>query len=108
MGDRRGQVGDLPRLVARHPELRAELPGRIFWKAEHGWLLLAALGVACSRRSPVALGLVAPWAISHRSARQGLRGRVRDLIELPGAAAIDLAELLAMVRGSARHRALLL
>jgi hypothetical protein len=36
------------------------------------------------------------------------RGRLRELSELPGQAALDAAEFLALVRGSVKHRSLFL
>jgi GT2 family glycosyltransferase len=40
----------LAAVIARHPELRRELPGRIWWKPEHAALALAATGAALARR----------------------------------------------------------
>lgn len=100
---------DLPLAVKRHPQLRRELPLWIFWKRRHVWLPLALLGILLQRRSRFAVLLTVPWAIhaspDHTSSP---RGRVRSLLELPGRALIDGIEMAAMVRGSVRHRSLLL
>jgi hypothetical protein len=97
----------LAALVKRHPALRAELTLRVFWKPAHAWFLLALAG-ALTRRRALQLPTLLGWMAQHRSSRQGLRAGVRDAIELPGWAAIDLAEVLSLVRGSLRHGALLL
>jgi hypothetical protein len=103
---------DLTLLLKRHPEIRGELYARVFWKQSHGWLALAAAAgaLAPTKRAKLALASapVIGWAIEHRSPRSGLRGRLRDLLELPGCLAIDLAELLVLARGSVRHRTLML
>jgi glycosyltransferase involved in cell wall biosynthesis len=100
---------DLPLAVKRHPELRRDLPLWIFWKRRHVWLPLALTGIALQRRSRLAWLMTIPWAIhaspDHSSSP---RGRVRSLLELPGRALIDGAEMAAMARGSVRHRSLLL
>jgi glycosyltransferase involved in cell wall biosynthesis len=99
---------DIPLLVKRQPRLRDELYLRVFWKREHLWLLLALWAMTgVATRSPRTM-LVAPWALRRGAHRGDLRGRVRDLAELPGWALIDLAELLVLVGGSIRHRTLVL
>ena len=100
--------GDLALLFKRHPELRRELYLGVFWKRSHATALLALAGGLAFRRGPLRVVLAIPWVASHRSGRSDLRGAVRDVLELPGWAAIDLAEALALGRGSLRHHALLL
>ncbi len=100
--------GDLALLFKRHPELRRELYLGVFWKRSHAAALLALTGALAFRRGALGAVLAIPWVVSHRSGRSGLRGAVRDVLELPGWAAIDLAEALALARGSLRHHALLL
>ena len=73
------------------------LPGSWRWPA----LLIFRPGAA-------RLALAIPWMASHRSGRDDVRGAIRDVIELPGWAVIDLAELVALARGSIRNRTLLL
>jgi glycosyltransferase involved in cell wall biosynthesis len=100
--------GDLALLFKRHPELRRELYLGVFWKRSHATALLALAGALAFRRGPLRIVLAIPWVVSHRSGRSDLRGAVRDVLELPGWAAVDLAEALALGRGSLRHHALLL
>jgi glycosyltransferase involved in cell wall biosynthesis len=100
----------MPELVRRHPALRDVLPLRLFWKPRHATLLLALLGFALRRHLGVlALALAIPWAVQ-ASPRYGRspRGLLRAVTELPAQAAIDMAELLALSRGSIEHRSLLL
>ena len=100
---------DLPFTVKRHPQLRSQLPLGYFWKPRHAWLPLAIAGVALQRRSRLAPLLMVPWAIhAAPDHTPSPRGRLRSLLELPGRAVIDLAEIAALARGSVRHRTLLL
>jgi GT2 family glycosyltransferase len=100
--------GDLALLVKRHPDLREEFPLWIFWKRTHLWVLVALAGATLERRNPLWAALVIPWAIQWQNRHPGIRGRLRFLMELPGWAVIDLAEIAALARGSVRHRAVLL
>jgi GT2 family glycosyltransferase len=105
-----GRWIDVVRLLKRHPMVRRELPLGIFWKRSHLWLAVALLGLGASRRRRhwVVLALAVPWALEHRGRGAGLRGHIRELLELPGWAVIDLAEMLTLARGSVRDRTLLL
>ncbi len=97
-------------VVRRHPELRRELPlGGWAWKAAHARWLLAVTGLAAARRRPAALALVAPWVLG-TPATYGRHPRAlaRSASELPGRFLLDGTETAALLRGSARHRALLL
>ena len=103
----------LPGVVARHPGLRRSFPLRVFWKRRHAVLGLALLGLGLAasrpRRRGAALVLALPWArLAAPSYGPGPRGRLRALSELPANALVDLAEVAALVRGSVRHRSLLL
>jgi GT2 family glycosyltransferase len=100
--------GDLALLFKRHPEFRRELALGIFWKRTHAWLPLALAGVALERRNRLWALLVVPWAVQWEPRHGGVRGRIRHLMELPGWALIDLSEIASLVRGSIRHRSLLL
>ncbi len=100
----------MPELIRRHPGLRAAVTLRVFWKERHATLALALLGLVLRRQlGAFALVLVVPWALQARP-RYGRspRGLLRALSELPAHAAIDLAELVALSRGSIEHRSLLL
>ncbi len=97
-------------VVRRHPELRRELPlGGWAWKAAHARWLLAAAGLLAARRRPAALALVAPWVLgTPASYGRHPRALARSASELPGRFLLDGTETAALLRGSARHRALLL
>jgi GT2 family glycosyltransferase len=100
---------DFPLLVRRHPELRSELSAGIWWKPQHAALAALIAGAAFGRTRNARAILAAPWlALSMRHRGYGPRGVARSLTELPGRAAIDLAETVALARGSVRHRALVL
>lgn len=94
---------DLPLVVRRHPSRRGELcHRRVFWKPTHPPAIAAGVGLLAAWRWPPALVLVAPWLV-HR-ARRG----PHPLRAWPGLLAVDLVEVAAMVRGSLRHRTVLL
>lgn len=90
----------LPEVVRRHPALRAELPGRLFWKTSHPLALLALGGL-----------VLMPWR-----ARAGLLAlpllarswRARGPWFGTQVAVADAAEVLVVVAGSARARSVLL
>jgi len=76
-------------------------------------LALAGLGLAAAGRRPSAALLAPaaalPWAAYSLPAYgTGRRGRARAVSELPGRAIVDLAEMAALARGSARYRSPLL
>jgi glycosyltransferase involved in cell wall biosynthesis len=100
---------DLPALVGRHPWHRELYPQGVFWKDTHLHLPLALAGAALSRRQRLALLLVLPWvaALAPYYGR-GPRKRLRSLTEVPGRAAIAIAEFVVLSRGSLRHRSLFL
>jgi GT2 family glycosyltransferase len=93
-------------IVRRHPQLRAHMPLRLFWKPSHAALLPALAGLALARRHPLlATLLAAPWiAIARPSYGSSPRGLARAASELPARLAIDVAETAAMARGAVRHR----
>ena len=99
---------DLPLLVKRHPEFRDAFALGLFMKRSHLWLPFALAGLRLERRNPLWAVLVVPWAIQWQGRHPGIRGRLRHLIELPGWAAIDAAEIVALARGSVEHRTVLL
>jgi glycosyltransferase involved in cell wall biosynthesis len=100
---------DLPEVVRRHPRLRNEFTLWLFWKPVHVWLPLALLGALLGRRRSL-LGLLALPYLMHALPYHGHdpRGRLRALLELPARVLVDLAEIAALARGSARHRTLFL
>jgi glycosyltransferase involved in cell wall biosynthesis len=100
---------DLPYVAKRHPELRRTFPAGRFWRRSHPLLLVGLAGVLAAPRRPVAAALALPYlrqAVDRHAPRE--RSLVRALIELPGRAAVDAAEVATMARGAARHRTLFL
>lgn len=95
---------DLPALLRRHPEMRRHLFLGVFWKDTHGWLLLALAGAGLVRSRRGAVLLVLPWALARPVRGGGWRGALRHFTELPGWAAIDLAEMAVLARASLRAR----
>jgi GT2 family glycosyltransferase len=93
---------DLPALLCRHPEMRRHLFLRVFWKEAHAWLLLGIAGLGLARSHRPACLLVLPWALARPVRGGGWRGALRHLLELPGWAAIDAAEMIVLARASAR------
>jgi glycosyltransferase involved in cell wall biosynthesis len=92
--------GNLPLVLRRHPEVRAHLRKRVFWKASHTTAVPAAAGLAAAAFDRRALVLTLP----HLARRIGERGLV-DGVQL---AAADVAEVVVVVAGSLRYRSLLL
>lgn len=102
---------DIPRLYAKHPVARREsLHRRWFWKPSHPPVLLLAAGAALAavRRSPAPLLLALPWVRFRTEVWPVARGPRRRWALLPGALAVDLLEVAVMVRGSVRHRTVVL
>jgi glycosyltransferase involved in cell wall biosynthesis len=102
---------DVPRLFAKHPQARAELLHlRWFWKPSHPPAVLLLVGgvAALATRRAAPLVLAAPWVAFRTQVWPVARGPRRRWALLPGALAVDLLEVAVMVRGSVRHRALVL
>ncbi len=85
------------RNLARHPQLRGALHHRVFWKPAHERLLVAGLGLAAARRTPLAALALVPYLVLQRSQHGSYAG---TLAALPAHVALDGAEIVAMVRGS--------
>jgi GT2 family glycosyltransferase len=108
----RRRVGEIARLVRRHPSLRREIWEGPFWKPEHRELLLAVAGLAAMPLTKASLLAGLPW-VEHVPAR--LRHLVPDadrrglgwkLSQAAALAAIDAVEVASCVAGSIRHRTL--
>jgi GT2 family glycosyltransferase len=102
---------DLVLVVRRHPGRRdALVHRRWFWKRTHPPTLaaLAGIGIALVARSPRPLVLVAWWVIHRTIIEPACPGPRRRIFALPGTFLTDAGEVEAMVRGSIRHRTLLL
>jgi GT2 family glycosyltransferase len=96
-------------LAKRHPKLRRQFPLGIFWDEEHLWVTLALVGLLGARRRAEFIALSLPYALrASRRRGPGWRARAISLVELPGQAVRQLAEVAGMAAGSVRHRTLLL
>lgn len=106
-----GRWVDLPLVLRRHPKRRPELlHRRWFWKRTHppALVALAGLSFAAARRSPAPLALVLWWVWHRLAVEPACPGPRRRVLALPGTFVIDAVEVATMVRGSCRHRTLLL
>jgi GT2 family glycosyltransferase len=102
---------DLPLVVKGRPLVRAAVLHRwVFWKKTHPPAMAAALGLtlAVAGRRPAALVLVVPWVVHRVKTDPVCPDRWGRVVNLPGALALDLCEVATMVRGSVRHRTVLL
>jgi glycosyltransferase involved in cell wall biosynthesis len=100
---------DLPLIFKRHPETRdGLLHRRVFWRASHVELLALLVGAALAPKSRSSLLLTVPWLHGKLCRDAGDEPLAVLVPLLPALLAVDLAELNAMVRGSIRHRALML
>lgn len=97
----------IPPLVRRHPRLRAAFPWRgRFWRESHARLAMALAGLALV---PAHRGF-ALWCLPYLAVRRGWQPRAlaRAVVELPGVALVDGAELAVLACASARARTLVL
>ncbi len=98
----------LPRQCRRNPGARNALHGKVFYRRSHAALPLALAALALQRKHAPLVLLVIPWAVMREPRHHGIRGRIRHMLELPGWAMVDAAELAALAAGSVRHRSLVL
>jgi hypothetical protein len=94
--------------MARHPDLRALLLWRTFWKPSHAPVILAVAGATLSPWQPLAAVCLAPWLWYRIWKEPFCPGPRRRLLALPGGFFLDLLEVSTMVRGSIRYRTLVL
>jgi GT2 family glycosyltransferase len=103
---------ELPYVVKRHPEFRwtAGHPFGVFVRPRHAWFVVALAGLLLAPRRPAAaLVLALPYArIRLRPYGRTTTRRLRRAHWLAAFVLIDATELLALARGSARHRTLML
>jgi GT2 family glycosyltransferase len=102
---------DLPLVVGRHPQVRTTLlHRRVFWKRSHPTALLALAGIALAvaRRRPLPLLLVLPWVRLRVTSMPLTPGPRRRWLVLPQGLVLDLTEVAVMVKGSVKHRTLVL
>jgi glycosyltransferase involved in cell wall biosynthesis len=100
-----GRFVTAPLMVSRHPQLRENLYARYFVSQAHAALALALAGALTRRPLVAALASIAyidPSLSLHRLPRRAL---ARVLLHLPARAAVDAAEMVALLRGSVRYRA---
>jgi cellulose synthase/poly-beta-1,6-N-acetylglucosamine synthase-like glycosyltransferase len=96
-------------VVARHPTLRKDCVGGVFWKESHLLALMALAGLAGARRAPAVALMALPYLVPELK-RRGPRpvDVAVAAAEVPGRALNELAEILAMAAGSARYRTFVL
>lgn len=100
---------DLPLVLAGRPSARPALVHRlVFWKPTHPPAIAAAAGLVAAARWRPALLLAAPWVVHRLRTDPVCPDPARRLATLPGALALDLCEVATMVRGSVRHKTVLL
>jgi glycosyltransferase involved in cell wall biosynthesis len=97
--------GDLPQLIARHPEHRREYPLRMFRDRAHALFALALLGAALSRHRQRYWALAIPWA-GYAVPPHGPTplGRLRAAFHMPGRALSQAVEMAVIARGSVKYR----
>jgi GT2 family glycosyltransferase len=96
-------------VFASHPEQRARtLHHGVFWRPTHAEVLMLGAAVLLGTRLPAARALAGPWLHRKLCTERNDLPLATAVAELPGAFAVDVAGLAAVVRGSIRHRTLLL
>ncbi|MDQ1373158.1 MAG: hypothetical protein QOJ09_496 [Actinomycetota bacterium] len=101
---------DIPLVIRLHPEERRSLlHRRFFWKGSHPPVIAAIAGVALLRVRPAAAALLLlPWLHYRLRVAPPCPGPRRRWLALPGAFVVDGLEVIVMVRGSVRHRVVVL
>jgi GT2 family glycosyltransferase len=100
------RVADNVSVVKRHPGVRSAYHRGVFWHPSHERILGLIAGLLLARRTRGASLVAAlPYALLYARLHRRWPGA---LASLPGYAAIDLAQLLALASASARHRTLVL
>lgn len=100
---------DIAYLAKRHPSIRDTFTLRVFWRETHLRLTLALAGLALARAWPPFAALALPYLrFALRQRGTHARARVASAVELPGRVIVDLAEIGTMLRGSVRHRTLVI
>jgi len=96
-------------VFASHPEQRAQtLHHGVFWRPTHAEVLMLGAAALLGARVPAARALAGPWLHRKLCTERNDVPLAVAVAELPGALAVDVAGLVAVVRGSIRHRTLLL
>jgi GT2 family glycosyltransferase len=84
-----------------NPGLREHLPQKVFYRRSHALFLEAALAVGLARRTPAALLFALPYALHVRSRAKQQGATTAQMAFYP---VYDGLEILAVARGSIRHR----
>jgi len=101
---------DLPLVFAKHSWARRSLLHHgVFWKRNHPLALLASAGaLLLGRRPALAAVLVAPWLHERLCSDPAAETFAERLATLPAVLLLDLHEVAVMIRGSVKHRTLML
>jgi hypothetical protein len=97
-----------PRFFRLHPDGRRRLHRRIFWAPSHPKVLLAIAGLVGGMYSRPWLVLVLPWLYYRTRVRRPPGPRASRYAALPGTFVVDALETAVMIRGSVRHRTIVL
>jgi GT2 family glycosyltransferase len=99
----------IPRVVARHPDVRDELlHRRLFWKRSHPPAVLAVAGLVLLPWWRAAALLVLPWLHHRLRTSPPCPGPRRRVVALPGTFVVDVLEVGVMLKGSLDERTLVL
>lgn len=99
----------IAQVFAAHPDERARmLHHGVFWRPTHAEVLMLAAALVLGRRIPLARTFAGPWLHRKLCAERNDESLAAALADLPGALAVDVAGLVAVVRGSIRHRTVVL
>ncbi|HUR77939.1 MAG TPA: glycosyltransferase [Acidimicrobiales bacterium] len=103
---------DIPRVKKKHrARVRPVLHHGVFWKPSHEYVLiaLASIGAGAVVRNPIPLAGVLPW-VYYRLRKNPVwrRDKAKRIAHLPHAFVLDTVEMTTMVRGSVRHKTLVL
>ena len=92
--------------LKRNPQLRSTYLHGVFWQESHPLALVAlAGGLLAGRTRGLSLAAAIPYAAHYAAHHHRAAGA---LAALPGYLLVDLAEILALARGSARYRTFVL
>lgn len=101
---------DVPAVFAGRPWARRQLLHHgLFWKSTHPGVLMLLVGLLVSPRRPgLAAALAVPW-LHERLCRHPMSESMGERVgTLPGVLALDASEVAVMIRGSVRHREVVL
>jgi len=101
---------DVPAVFTGRPWARRQLLHQgLFWKSTHPGVLMLLAGLLVSPRRPgLAAALAMPW-LHERLCRHPMSESLSERVgTLPGVLTLDASEVAVMIRGSIRHRELVL